>query len=149
MKAVDVKPMHLAVAVAAIVGAYVWIKGARGAAQSVTQAAGDAVGGLVEGLGLGLGLPTTDASKCAAAKAAGSAWGQSFYCPAPDFLSSVIGGASDVIGEGVQGAGSVLGIPRTNQSQCEIDKAAGDYLGASFHCPAGDFLAWGWDRITK
>lgn len=43
--------------------------------------------GTVTGIGERVGIPKTDASACAAAKAAGSTWDASFACPAGDFLS--------------------------------------------------------------
>lgn len=47
----------------------------------------------------------------------------------------------------VEGLGSVLGVPETNQTQCEKDKAAGDMWAASFSCPAADFLGAWWDSF--
>jgi hypothetical protein len=46
----------------------------------------------------------------------------------------------DVAGGLVEGIGEGLGIPRTNQSQCERDLADGKLWDASFSCPAGTFI---------
>lgn len=40
----------------------------------------------------------------------------------------------------VLGVGDSFGIPRTNQTQCERDIAAGRTWDASFSCPAGTFI---------
>lgn len=48
--------------------------------------------------------------------------------------------ADGAAGEIVNSAGDVLGIPRTNKTQCEADMAAGRWWDASFSCPAGDFI---------
>lgn len=146
MRQVNIKPVHLTVAVGAVVLAYVWLRGVKGAAQDAGQAATGAIGGLVEGFGLGLGIPTTDADKCKAAKESGDLWGQSLYCTAGDFVTDGLGG---MFGRTVTGIGEAIGIPATDQSACEAAKARGDTLGASFACPAGDFLRWTWDRVTK
>ncbi len=60
-------------------------------------------------------------------------------------VGEVLGGAAinaadGFIGETVNTAGDLVGVPRTNQSQCEADLAAGRYWDASFSCPAGTFL---------
>ncbi len=60
-------------------------------------------------------------------------------------VGGAVGGAAvefadGVISETVQGAGDLVGIPRTDQSQCALDMAAGRWWDASFSCPAGDFL---------
>jgi hypothetical protein len=50
---------------------------------------------------------------------------------------------SSVVGAGtgtVIGIGEGLGIPQTDQTQCQKDIAAGDMWNASFSCPAGTFL---------
>lgn len=58
---------------------------------------------------------------------------------------AVIGAADGVVGETVNTIGEAVGIPRTNMTQCERDKAAGDTWAASFSCPAGDFLRYVFD----
>lgn len=40
----------------------------------------------------------------------------------------------------VLGIGDSVGIPRTDQTECERALAEGRYWDASFACPAGDFL---------
>lgn len=57
---------------------------------------------------------------------------------AVDLVDGVLSGA-------VVGVSQAVGIPPTNRSQCEIDKANGDTWRASFSCPAGDFLRYLWD----
>lgn len=42
----------------------------------------------------------------------------------------------------VLGVGDILGIPRTNATECERAMAEGRTWDASFACPAGDFLAY-------
>lgn len=39
-------------------------------------------------------------------------------------------------------AGSIIGIPKTNLTQCQMDMAAGRTWDASFSCPAGTFLTY-------
>jgi len=53
--------------------------------------------------------------------------------------AAVIGAAGEVAAGTVLGAGDVFGIPRTNATQCQIDRAAGNTWGASFACTAGEF----------
>lgn len=60
-------------------------------------------------------------------------------------IGSAAGGAAvsavdGFLGETVNSAGELVGIPRTNLTQCEADLAAGRYWDASFSCPAGKFL---------
>ena len=43
----------------------------------------------------------------------------------------------------VEGIGLAVGIPRTNVSQCQADKAAGRWWDASFSCTATDFVSSG------
>lgn len=51
------------------------------------------------------------------------------------------GGAIVDAGVGiVEGIGEAVGIPRTDQTECQRLIAAGDWWAASFACPAGDFL---------
>lgn len=47
--------------------------------------------------------------------------------------------AGEVAGGVVKGVGEIVGIPDTDQTQCQRDLAAGNYWDASFSCPAGDF----------
>ena len=103
--------------------------------------ANDAAGGLVMGLGSVIGVPATDADKCAAAKASGSLWDQSLYCPAPEFASSAWQTASTAAGNAIQSAGEVIGIPRTNETECQKALREGRTWDASFACPAGTWLS--------
>lgn len=146
MRAVNVKPVHLALAAGAVVLAYVWLRGARGAASSAASGVVGAAGGLVEGLGLGLGLPLTDQGKCAAAQASGDLFGASIYCTAPGFFGDLLGTVGNAGREAIFSAGEVLGVPRTDASRCEAAKAAGNTFEASRLCPAGDFIEWWWEK---
>lgn len=49
----------------------------------------------------------------------------------------------------VYGIGDAVGIPRTEQSECEKLLAAGDYWNASFKCPAGDFVGGVWGAVFR
>lgn len=40
----------------------------------------------------------------------------------------------------VEGVGSILGIPQTNDQKCKQAQAAGDYWSASKYCSAGQFI---------
>lgn len=63
-----------------------------------------------------------------------------------DKLAGVGGQAVDmadkVVSTPVLAAGDVLGIPRTNLTECEKAKREGRTWDASFACPAGDFLGY-------
>jgi hypothetical protein len=61
--------------------------------------------------------------------------GQSIGSAAADLTNGVISG-------GVTGIGAAVGIPKTNLTQCQKDKAAGDTWAASFSCTALDFLKY-------
>ena len=61
--------------------------------------------------------------------------GNSIGTAAADLTNGIITG-------GVTTIGQVVGIPKTNQTQCQIDKANGDTWAASFSCPALDFLKY-------
>lgn len=58
--------------------------------------------------------------------------------------SGVVDLADGVIEGTVVGVGEGFGIPATSTTECERAKAAGDTWGASFACPAGDFLSYLW-----
>ncbi len=69
-------------------------------------------------------------------------------------VGSDIGGAAVNLVDGVlSGAviatGEIMGIPRTNLTQGQIDFANGDYWNASFNMPAGDFIGAVWKKITN
>ncbi|HEY0955908.1 MAG TPA: hypothetical protein VGE36_14185 [Roseateles sp.] len=53
--------------------------------------------------------------------------------------------ANGVITGTVTGIGEVIGIPKTNMTECERAKAEGRTWDASFACPAGDFLRYVWN----
>ncbi len=54
--------------------------------------------------------------------------------------TAAVGAVGDVATGTVVGAGQLVGIPATNQTQCQRDLAAGDWWEASFSCPAGTFI---------
>ncbi len=45
----------------------------------------------------------------------------------------------------VTSAAATVGIPKTNQTECEKAKAEGRTWDASFACPAKDFLQYLWN----
>lgn len=51
-------------------------------------------------------------------------------------VASIVGAGTGV----VLGAGEAVGIPRTNQTECERALAEGRTWDASFACPAGTFI---------
>ena len=51
--------------------------------------------------------------------------------------AELVGGVATGV---VLGAGDVVGIPRTNMTECEKAMAEGRTWDASFACPAGTFL---------
>jgi hypothetical protein len=59
---------------------------------------------------------------------------------AADVTSGALGVLGDIAGGVVIGAGDVLGIPRTNMTECERALAEGRTWDASFACPAKTFL---------
>lgn len=61
----------------------------------------------------------------------------------------IAGAVGSTVTGAVKGVGGVFGIPDTNASECAKAKAAGDTWGASFACPAGDFLGYGFDRAAQ
>ena len=67
--------------------------------------------------------------------------------------AAAVGGAAVGVADGifsgtVKGVGGLVGIPDTNKTQCERDKAAGNTWDASFSCAAGDFLSYAWGKVT-
>lgn len=60
--------------------------------------------------------------------------------------SAITGGVIDAVGGAatgtVVGLGEVVGVPKTNMTQCQQDMAAGRTWDASFSCPAKDFLKY-------
>lgn len=57
-----------------------------------------------------------------------------------DWASDGISATNSAIADVVVGAGSLFGIPATNQDQCTIDLERGDTWAASFSCPASRFI---------
>lgn len=62
-------------------------------------------------------------------------------------LGYSVGGAAfnafdGVLSGAVYGVGDAIGVPRTNMTQCEQDRAAGRTWDASFSCPAKDFISY-------
>ena len=59
----------------------------------------------------------------------------------------VVGGAAGAVVNAsvgaIEGIGEAVGIPRTNQTECQKALAEGRTWDASFACPAGTFLK-GW-----
>jgi hypothetical protein len=90
MKLTSIKPEYLLGGVALLAVAYVWWKGP-------AQVVSDVAGGAVQELGSLFGVPKTDPTRCAQAKAAGSLWEQSLYCPASEFLGGVLRAPLDAI----------------------------------------------------
>jgi hypothetical protein len=60
--------------------------------------------------------------------------------------SAAVDLANGVITGTVTAAGDIVGIPKTNQTECEKAKAEGRTWDASFACPAGDFLSYWWKK---
>ncbi len=62
----------------------------------------------------------------------------------PGNAAKLAQGAVGLAGEAatgtVIGIGKAVGVPETNQTQCQKDLAAGKWWDASFSCPAGTFL---------
>jgi hypothetical protein len=48
--------------------------------------------------------------------------------------------ATGAVAGAAMGIGDAIGIPRTNETECEKAMREGRYWDASFACPAGDFL---------
>jgi hypothetical protein len=56
-------------------------------------------------------------------------------------VGAAVGSAVVNAGAGVVvGIGEAIGIPRTNETECEKAMREGRYWDASFACPAGDFI---------
>lgn len=119
-----------------------WLK-KKGVADAVAGGVGivsDAAGGVVMGVGDLFGLPRTSSSDCARLKAEGKLWEASFVCPAGEYVSTVVGTVNDAAGNAIQSVGTKIGIPRTNETECEKALREGRTWDASFACPAGTFL---------
>lgn len=55
--------------------------------------------------------------------------------------SALVGAVGDAASGAVLGIGDVLGVPRTDMTECERAIAEGRTWDASFACPAGNFLS--------
>lgn len=60
-------------------------------------------------------------------------------------VGAVAGAAGDAAAGAVVGIGHAVGIPSTNESECERAKRQGRTWDASFACPAGDFITYLFD----
>lgn len=58
-----------------------------------------------------------------------------------DAAGGVVGVVDDVASGVVIGIGEAVGIPRTNETECEKALREGRKWDASFMCPAGKFLS--------
>jgi len=56
--------------------------------------------------------------------------------------AALTGAAGEAAVGAVLGTGDLLGIPRTDTSQCQRDTASGNTWDASFSCSAGDFARY-------
>jgi hypothetical protein len=61
---------------------------------------------------------------------------------AGNLAAGAVGAAGDAAAGVVLGTGDLLGIPRTNTTQCQADAANGRTWDASFSCNAGDFARY-------
>lgn len=60
---------------------------------------------------------------------------------------AVVGTVDGVLSGTVKGVGEMVGVPKTNMTECERAKAEGRTWDASFACPAGDFIKyWWWNK---
>lgn len=59
---------------------------------------------------------------------------------AADAAGALLGAAGDAASGAVLGIGDVLGLPRTDMTECERALAEGRTWDASFSCPAGTFI---------
>ncbi len=116
---------------------------AKSLATGAVTVAEDVAVGTVVGIGNAMGIPETSAQKCQTALANRNWWDASFYCPADTYAKASAAAFGDKAAEAVQSAGELVGIPRTNQTQCQQDLAAGNWWDASFSCPAGTFISAG------
>lgn len=55
--------------------------------------------------------------------------------------SALVGAVGDAASGAVLGIGDVLGVPRTDMTECERALAEGRTWDASFACPAGTFIS--------
>jgi hypothetical protein len=65
------------------------------------------------------------------------------YVKGPKAAASAVVSAADQLAAGtIEGVGSVLGIPSTDEDKCAHAMADGSLKDASFYCPAPTFLRW-------
>lgn len=64
-----------------------------------------------------------------------------------DIGTGAVDAANGILRGTVESVGQVVGVPKTNMTQCQKDIRAGDMWAASFSCPAKDFLGAAWDRL--
>ncbi len=71
----------------------------------------------------------------------------------PGNAAKLAQGAVGLAGEAatgtVIGLGKAVGVPETNQAQCQKDLAAGAWWAASFSCPASDYLGAAYGAATR
>lgn len=64
-------------------------------------------------------------------------------------IGAAAGSAVAEVGAGaVLGVGDVLGVPRTDETECQKALREGRLWDASFACPAGTFIGGAWGAIT-
>ena len=56
--------------------------------------------------------------------------------------AGIVKAGADVAAGTIVGIGEVIGVPATNETECEKAKREGRTLDASFACPASDFIGW-------
>jgi len=66
-----------------------------------------------------------------------------------NIAAGAVGAVADAGAGAVLGIGDVIGIPRTNETQCQADLKAGRLWDASFSCPAGTFIGGAWDSLWR
>lgn len=59
-----------------------------------------------------------------------------------DAAAGAVGVIGDAVGGVVVGVGDIIGIPRTNETECEKAMREGRTWDASFACPAGTWLKY-------
>lgn len=55
---------------------------------------------------------------------------------------AAVDAATGVVSGTVKAIGGAVGVPETSKTQCQRDIENGDTWGASFSCPAGDFMRY-------
>lgn len=62
--------------------------------------------------------------------------------------SAAVDAAGGAVSGVATGIGDAIGVPRTDQTACQLALAEGRYWDASFACPAGTFLKGAWRGAT-